>query len=385
MKSIFWMPLLTDHVSYTLEEYQVISDSDVIIYITMLDDPKRLAQGWHMKKTNTLNIHLILSKIWIIKIFETMINNRNVNHIILSPFYNMRTITILLAALIFKLRFSIISEPYSIYQTGYLDDNNKLLNRLKYYLRPMLYKIYGYFIKNRVENIFAISSLACRQFQQMGVDIKKIYPFGYFVPKIDKSSNNPQGVNKGNKNQKKCLNIVFIGNLIEIKGLYDLIVVVKKLNLTGVSIKLDVYGPGDKEKYEFDNNVQYCGVIPFGTTQNIVKMYDALILPSYYDGWGVTVNESILSGVPVVCSSNVGACGVVRKWGCGIVYEQAVPNSLYSALHYLSNNDEALLQMKNLAFIYRENLEPKVAAYYMNDVLNNDTNNTVVKSNPWYW
>jgi len=376
MNTVCWLPLLTDHVSYTLNEYQVVTDGDVSVYVTMLDEPKRLAQGWYTKGANELDANLIPEAGWIRYCIGHMRSNRDSVHLFLSPFYNIKTIIILAAALILKLRISIISEPYITQSYGYLDDNNYVLNSIKAKIRPILYRIYGVFIKNRVENVFAISSLACRQYLEMGVNPNRIFPFGYFVPQLVGITNNIK--------QNKTFNIVFVGSLISIKGIYELIAAVKKLLSVGILIKLEVYGPGDSGQFEFDDNIKYSGIIPFGESQYVISKFDALVLPSHYDGWGVVVNESIQAGVPVICSNHVGAGGFVGKWGCGMVYDSNVSESLYSVLYYLSCNPEDLSLMRKAAINYQEKLDPKVAAVYLESIIQGDTNQNNTLSNPWY-
>ena len=96
MNTVCWLPLLTDHVSYTLNEYQVVTDGDVSVYVTMLDEPKRLAQGWYTKGANELDANLIPEAGWIRYCIGHMRSNRDSVHLFLSPFYNIKTIIIIL-------------------------------------------------------------------------------------------------------------------------------------------------------------------------------------------------------------------------------------------------------------------------------------------------
>jgi glycosyltransferase involved in cell wall biosynthesis len=44
-----------------------------------------------------------------------------------------------------------------------------------------------------------------------------------------------------------------------------------------------------------------------GHAWELISKSDLLVLPSYKDGWGVVINEALMAGVPVVCSTNCGA------------------------------------------------------------------------------
>jgi glycosyltransferase involved in cell wall biosynthesis len=50
----------------------------------------------------------------------------------------------------------------------------------------------------------------------------------------------------------------------------------------------------------------------------IVSGLDVLVLPSTFDGWGLTVNEALHAGVPVVVSDGCGVAEILRtrpSWG----------------------------------------------------------------------
>jgi glycosyltransferase involved in cell wall biosynthesis len=239
----------------------------------------------------------------------------------------------------------------------------------------MLYAVYGAMLRRRIAGVFAISPLAVSQYQRIGIAKEKIFPFGYFVPRTNCLHSAPP--------MTATLKLIFIGTLIARKGLDILINAVSKVNANAVRVTLDVYGSGDAGQFDFDSSTtRYCGLIPFGTSQTVIANYDALVLPSRYDGWGVVVNEALLAGVPVICSDCVGAGAMLEKWHCGIIFASEDVADLASKLNTLVSAPESLLKMRVAAQQAAAILEPEVAGRYMFDILRQTAPAT--PSCPWY-
>lgn len=67
--------------------------------------------------------------------------------------------------------------------------------------------------------------------------------------------------------------------------------------------------------------IEYAG---FQAPENLPKFFgraDVFILPSRYDGWGVVVNQALGAGLPIICSSMVGAgLDLVEKEVNGLIF-----------------------------------------------------------------
>jgi len=59
----------------------------------------------------------------------------------------------------------------------------------------------------------------------------------------------------------------------------------------------------------------------YGDSVAIISEWDVLILPSRFDGFGISVLEAMLAGTPIICSSAAGAAEHVVRAECGIVIE----------------------------------------------------------------
>lgn len=385
MKVVSWHPVLTDHQSYTLSALQQAGDCVLKVYVANMVHVERQAQGWVNQHASSLSPELIPGKGGIKFAIQHLREHRDAVHLFGSPFEQTKLIIVLMLAVAMGLPVHLISEPYSPVSVGYQNDRRQFINWLKAKLRPLLYGIYGVLLRHRIDGVFAISCRAIAQYQSIGFAREKIFPFGYFVPYQEPAcSVHSPTVNSG----KTDLKIVFIGNLIVRKGLDILIGAVRDLNNQGLTISLDAYGPGDPNRYGFDQSaVRYCGLIPFGNSQAVISDYDVLVLPSRYDGWGVVVNEALMAGIPVVCSNQVGAGAVIEKWQCGVIFVSEDVSDLVGKLKYLLMHPERLNNMRLAARKAGESLDPKIAGQYIFDIISQNSVAAGMRTKsecPWY-
>jgi len=385
MNVVSWHPVLTDHQSYTLEALQQKGNCSLKVYVANTVHVERQAQGWVNQHNPSFSPELIPEKGWLKFAIRRLRENRKAVHLFGSPFEQTKLIVVLFLAVAMRLRVYLISEPYSPISVGYLSDKRQYINWLKAKFRPLLYGIYGLLLRHRIDGVFAISCRAIEQYQRIGINRKKIFPFGYFVPYHDPV----EGVNLPTGSSGKTgLKIVFVGTLIATKGLDLLINAVSKLTKNGWSLSLDVYGPGDPGQYSFDHfSVRYCDSIPFGNSQAVISEYDVLVLPSRYDGWGVVVNEALMAGVPVICSDQVGAGAVIEKWQCGATFASEDVPDLVAKLENLLIHPELLNSMRLAAKKAGVSLEPRVPGRYMSDIIRLGSDMVGTQSSckcPWY-
>ena len=364
---VWWETQLTDHQSYTLKE--VSKKIKLSVFVVQDFNQERIKQGW--KLTSDLKYYKLPN--WnYLALFKLVIKNKNKINVFAGPFENRKLIFASLLCVIFNTKIYFLSEPYSTIAFDYLSNGNSFINSIKLKLRPYLYKFYGKIYMSKINGILAVSELAIKQYKAMGAKEEQIYPFGYFVPKLN--------FKKKTKRNRKLLNVVFVGSLIKTKGIDYLCKVVNKLNSKELVVKLDVYGPGNTAILgPKTNGLTYCGVIPFGQSQQVISNYDLSIFPSRYDGWGVVLNESILASVPILCSDALGAKCLIEKFGCGDVFSLNKKNDLENKLKNLVNNQFKLKEMSNKISLAQKFICPKVAATYIIDVINN---NKVIS--PWY-
>jgi glycosyltransferase involved in cell wall biosynthesis len=94
-------------------------------------------------------------------------------------------------------------------------------------------------------------------------------------------------------------------------------------------------------------------VLPFQNQSRMPIVYrlgDLFVLPSAFgETWGLSVNEALACGRPVLVSDHVGCAADVVDASCGRVFASADPSALMWALAELTKERTSLLQMRSAA------------------------------------
>jgi glycosyltransferase involved in cell wall biosynthesis len=147
--------------------------------------------------------------------------------------------------------------------------------------------------------------------------------------------------------QKRTIDILFSGQLIERKGVDVLIAAFAKIAHRVPELRVQLLGTGPAllsltklVPIELRDRVQFLGFKQPNALPEIFAAADAFVLPSRHDGWGVVVNEALGAGLPIIVSDRVGARELV-KHGCnGLITRAGDVESLASALLRLGQSAE---------------------------------------------
>jgi glycosyltransferase involved in cell wall biosynthesis len=137
--------------------------------------------------------------------------------------------------------------------------------------------------------------------------------------------------------------ILFAGKLVEQKRPLDLVDAVERLAGRGIHSWLVFAGSGPLEarlKRECENRnltrVIFLGFVNQSGMPAVYAACDLLVLPSEAEAWGLSVNEAMAAGLPVVVSDEVGAApDLVESRGTGAVYRCGDIEALVEALSAL--------------------------------------------------
>jgi len=375
MKVVTWQPVFTEHQSHTIRALGEELKNPVTIIAGKSNLEERQLQGWIPPKADDLDVYYLPSKRWWKEGVALFKRYPDAIHLFSSLWGDWRFFLLLIEAQRRGVRTGLITEPYSEVSVGYLNDDMGLEIRIKARLRPLIYRMAGLLVASKFKAVFPISEQAVEQFIRIGVKNKCIFPFGYFVPAITKLI--PPIVHNNSE-----LQLVFIGSLIERKGIPLLIEMIQRCHRCNIKVHLDVYGPGDSSVFQGVEKISYKGVIPFGQAQSVMAAYDLLVLPSLHDGWGVVVNEALLQGIPVLVSDQVGTKTLVEKSGAGAVFECGNVEQMVHYIESLTLHPDLLNEWKSSAVSFRTKLTPDVAAKYMSSCLQDKMRNK--PENPWY-
>lgn len=134
------------------------------------------------------------------------------------------------------------------------------------------------------------------------------------------------------------------------KGIEDAVCAVNRVNkkYNHTIFSLDIYGQIDNEQVKwfdelsdnFNNNIKYCGIVPFDKTTMILKNYYALLFPTFYEGEGLagTLIDAKAAGIPIIASDWKYNTEVVLDGINGYIYPTGDVGELEKKLIYIYEN-----------------------------------------------
>jgi glycosyltransferase involved in cell wall biosynthesis len=187
--------------------------------------------------------------------------------------------------------------------------------------------------RNARASVLAISHYARHFYSALGFADERIYEFGYFRAGYVPSDN-------GIKSGKTGVEVFFVGQLVERKGIDLLVAAVQPLFGAYPELHLTLVGDGIEravlEQSVRDagcqNRIVFEGMLSSDRVRERMANADALVLPSRWDGWGVVVNEAFSVGIPVIVSDACGAADLVRHGENGYVFRSGDVQSLRECL-----------------------------------------------------
>lgn len=168
----------------------------------------------------------------------------------------------------------------------------------------------------------------------------------------------------------------FVGRLGREKGCNELFKAFKELKKKYIDLTLLFVGPIEKEETIEPELLQY-----FWECESIIKTdrvtdvpkhmaaMDICILPSYREGFGMSVVEASAMGVPVVATRYPGPSSAMRHQITGLEINVGSVEDIISAVSYLLDNPQVAIDMgKNGRKFAEENFEQKT---FIHKLMNN--------------
>ncbi len=157
--------------------------------------------------------------------------------------------------------------------------------------------------------------------------------------------------------------LMFLGRLNSDKGVPDLLMAFKKLKIQFPNVKLYLIGP-DEEKIEatfikenrLPKDVFFKGYI--SNPKELLQGADIFCLPSYREGFGMSVIEASALEKAVICSNTYGLRDTVVENITGLKHNVADIDDLFIKLKVLVEDPQKIKQMGKAGRIYvKENFE----------------------------
>ncbi|QZA88218.1 glycosyltransferase family 4 protein [Salinarchaeum sp. IM2453] len=158
--------------------------------------------------------------------------------------------------------------------------------------------------------------------------------------------------------QSGALEVLFIGSIIERKGLHTL---VQALTDVDVPWSLTVVGdptvnPEYTERVQrliasngVESQVDFTGHISDTQLHELLTEHQILAVPSQYEGYGIVYLEGMAFGLPAIATCSGGAREVVDNGESGILIPPEKPEPLRDTLEWLGTNRDQLAKLGETA------------------------------------
>lgn len=241
-------------------------------------------------------------------------------------------------------------------------------------LRHARYGLHALRWGRRLDFLLATGELGVRYYRKCGFPASRIFPFGYFVePAITPNPNSPK---RAKKEHPAVIKFLFVGQLIERKGLDVLFDALSTLLFESWVLNIVGRGPERSELEElarrswFAARVGWLDTLPNDQLRVLMGEADCLVLPSRYDGWGAVVNEALLAGTPAIVSDACGSSDLIRAPWRGDVFPSENRAKLAGALSRRVKNGPVTAQDRmRIRTWAEENISPQRAAEYLIDII----------------
>lgn len=150
--------------------------------------------------------------------------------------------------------------------------------------------------------------------------------------------------------------VLYLGRIVKRKGLDYLLKAFSELDNNTFLL---VGGEGEYlsrcneivDKLNMSDRVKFVGKIEPNSRAAYYRASDVFVLPSYsYNGtieaWGLTVNESLEQGIPVVATNVVGSAYDLLDGNCGVMVDECNITELKNAIEHFLYCDSRDIRMK---------------------------------------
>jgi glycosyltransferase involved in cell wall biosynthesis len=181
------------------------------------------------------------------------------------------------------------------------------------------------------------------------------------------------------KVKKNRLNIIFLGAIIDDKGIFDILdVFIDNYYYFMDSVTLHIGGRGDVRRLKniiiqkkLEKFVIYHGWLNELEKHKLLSQSDVLIQPSYFEGFGISIAEGMSYGLPIIATSVGGIPELVENNLNGFLMPPGDKLQIFEAIKSFIENPKLIEMMgkesiKRVIPFYRDNTLKKFKDFYVN-------------------
>lgn len=159
--------------------------------------------------------------------------------------------------------------------------------------------------------------------------------------------------------QERDFRVIFVGFLIESKGIKDLLNLARQLKDQGKThIKFILAGKGELENYildyvarhELEQQVNYIGWVSGDTKDQLYRDADLFFLPSYKEGMPMSILEAMSYSLPVVSTNIAGIPDLIDNGKNGFMLKPGDIEGFNQKISQLAASPEMLAQFREQSY-----------------------------------
>ena len=220
--------------------------------------------------------------------------------------------------------------------------------RLQGYLRPWLLRM--------TDGVIANGHSGVRYLEGIGVEARKIHQVF--------QATDPRVVGISSVDAHDPLRLLFVGRLVELKGLSLLLEEMAKASKPDVILRIVGVGPQltalQQQALRLKLNVEFAGYCQGAELGAQYAESDYFVFPSLSDEWGLVINEALASGLPVLGSVYSQAVNELIHDGVnGWLFRPDCPGQLADLISSLSGIDmESRKRLRKNALVSAKQVSP---------------------------
>jgi glycosyltransferase involved in cell wall biosynthesis len=187
------------------------------------------------------------------------------------------------------------------------------------------------------DEILVVSKFACQSYVDSGVSPDRVHamPLGVDTNRFRPDDAGVRSRRDGNQD----LRFVYVGNESQLKGVHVLHQAVARLRAAGETFTATMIGGSTRSA---DRNPD-CAIVrkpwmSHDLLSSELTAHDVLILPSFFDSFGMVVAEAMACGLPAIVTENVGAKEMITDGENGRVIPAGQAEALADAMRWFIAN-----------------------------------------------
>lgn len=154
------------------------------------------------------------------------------------------------------------------------------------------------------------------------------------------------------------ISLISVTRLTKQKNTITLIKAIKIVTDKGFPVDCMIIGDGEEKnnllnlvtKYKLDNTVKFTGRIDHGKIPEIIKKYPVFVLPSYEEGFGISIIEAKLAGRIILAAKSGGITDLIIDNETGYFFKTFSPENCAEKIIKIFKNKKKSIQISQNSF-----------------------------------